>query len=123
MRLGLALQVFQEFLGALTRVGHAIVQHQVRKIAETQQFGFGAAQFQDAAQQVTVVVLALAGPDGVSAIHLLADCGVIQVHHDGHVAGRLQSESPARQTLVFGAGARRGHSRWRQSGQPGFIRD
>jgi hypothetical protein len=69
----LRFRSFQEFLGALAGVGHAIVQHQVREIAEAQQLRFRPAQFQNAAQQRAIVMLALGWRGRISVVHLAAD--------------------------------------------------
>ena len=61
-RLGLGLQVFEKGQGARAGVGHAVFQHQVREILESQKPRFFPAQFQDAGEDRAIVAFARRGP-------------------------------------------------------------
>ena len=107
----------------VARVGHAVVDHQIRKIAEPQQPGLFLAQFQNLRQQRAIVMRRSRGPRVVSMPHLSANGGVIQIGHQGGVARPMQGEAPTGLVLRFGGGARGGHRGGRQSGQLLFVFD
>ena len=82
---------------------HAVGQREVGEVVEAEQARLLAAQSEDAADVLPVVELARGRARRVGAPDLLANGGVVEVSHDGGVAGSLQREAPAGQALLLGA--------------------
>ena len=64
----MTLQIFEERERALAGVRHAVVEHQVGKIAEAEQARLFAAQFQNPGEQLAVVAFRLGGADGIGLV-------------------------------------------------------
>ena len=90
---------------------------EVGEIVVTEQAGFFEAQLEDAAEQGAVVEFAAGCADGVCAVDLLAEAGVVEVGEQGGEAGPLQSEPPAFEALSLGALEGGGDGAGRQPGQ------
>ncbi len=84
------VEVGDERGGLLSRLRHAVVQHEVGEVGETEQLGLALAQRQDLADERPVVVGAAARSRVVGAPDLLADLGVVQVEHDGQITRALE---------------------------------
>ena len=104
-------------------MGHAIIKHQIGKIAEAEQLGPLTAQFEDLHEQRPVVAVRLRGAHGVSFIEALPDAGILQVRHDGEIVRGLQGEAPSGLALAPGTLAGRFQGCGRQARQIRRVRD
>ena len=104
-------------------MGHAIFQHQVREIRESQQPRLLTAQIEDAGDQRAVVPFGRRPAHRVGQVDLAADGGIVEISHHREVIGRLQGETPALPAFARGALARRGERGGRQPGQLRLVGD
>src|SRR5690606_33929647 len=76
-------QIAHERLRVLPALGHALLEHEVREVAVTEQRRLLLAKLEDALEERAVVALAAARPRVVGLPDLLADRRVVEVGEHG----------------------------------------
>ena len=107
----------KKLLGAFAGVGHAVVEDQVGEIGEAEQASFLVAELENFCEQGTIVMRLGGAAEIEGAPDLLANRGVVEIGHQGEIAGALQREAPAGRALRFGGRAGGGDGRRRQTGK------